>query len=60
MEIERKPKKINKNTGVITNFKVTHRNDPCPCNSGLKFKKCCLNELGPQIMLERERLKNQK
>lgn len=19
------------------------RNDPCPCNSGKKFKKCCLN-----------------
>ena len=19
------------------------RNDPCPCNSGLKFKKCCMN-----------------
>ncbi len=22
----------------------THRNDPCPCGSGLKYKKCCLNE----------------
>lgn len=21
--------------------KVIHRNSPCPCNSGLKFKKCC-------------------
>lgn len=21
----------------------TGRNDPCPCNSGKKFKKCCLN-----------------
>ena len=20
------------------------RNDPCPCNSGIKFKKCCLAE----------------
>ncbi|WP_409241755.1 SEC-C metal-binding domain-containing protein [Bradyrhizobium sp. CB1015] len=19
------------------------RNDPCPCGSGKKFKKCCLN-----------------
>jgi len=19
------------------------RNDPCPCGSGLKFKRCCLN-----------------
>jgi uncharacterized protein len=22
-------------------FKTTGRNDPCPCDSGLKFKKCC-------------------
>ena len=22
------------------------RNDPCPCGSGLKFKKCCLKKLG--------------
>jgi len=21
------------------------RNDPCPCNSGLKFKKCCINKV---------------
>jgi hypothetical protein len=21
------------------------RNDPCPCNGGLKYKKCCANEL---------------
>lgn len=21
------------------------RNDPCPCGSGLKFKKCCLRNL---------------
>jgi len=20
------------------------RNEPCPCGSGLKFKKCCLNQ----------------
>jgi uncharacterized protein len=22
------------------------RNDPCPCGSGKKFKKCCLPDLG--------------
>lgn len=22
------------------------RNDPCPCGSGLKYKKCCLNKPG--------------
>jgi len=24
-------------------FKGVGRNDPCPCGSGKKFKKCCLN-----------------
>lgn len=23
------------------------RNDPCPCGSGRKYKKCCLGRLGP-------------
>ena len=21
------------------------RNDPCPCGSGLKYKKCCMNKM---------------
>jgi methionyl aminopeptidase len=25
------------------------RNDPCPCGSGLKYKKCCLTKNGPNI-----------
>lgn len=24
----------------------SERNDPCPCGSGLKFKKCCINLKG--------------
>lgn len=24
-------------------FKKFKRNDPCPCGSGKKYKKCCLN-----------------
>ncbi|HSA92755.1 MAG TPA: SEC-C metal-binding domain-containing protein, partial [Terriglobales bacterium] len=24
------------------------RNDPCPCGSGKKYKKCCLEAEGPQ------------
>jgi uncharacterized protein YecA (UPF0149 family) len=24
-------------------YKDVGRNDPCPCGSGKKFKKCCLN-----------------
>jgi len=30
-------------TGVRTSLKVG-RNDPCPCGSGLKYKKCCLGK----------------
>ena len=30
--------------GVVTNaYQNVGRNDPCPCGSGKKFKKCCLN-----------------
>lgn len=25
------------------------RNDPCPCLSGLKFKKCCLDRKNRQL-----------
>lgn len=29
------------------------RNDPCPCGSGLKYKKCCLAKSSQQLMLQR-------
>lgn len=39
------------NQDTATTFKVTdlpkteiQRNDPCPCGSGLKFKKCCIDK----------------
>ena len=38
---------INKSQGVKSVSKVERkvgRNDPCPCGSGKKFKKCCLNK----------------
>src|SRR3954471_12140918 len=28
---------------LINPFKNVGRNDPCPCGSGKKFKKCCLH-----------------
>lgn len=28
----------------LVNVRKTHRNEPCPCGSGKKFKKCCLTE----------------
>ncbi len=35
--LERKP------TPVLSAEKHVGRNDPCPCGSGKKFKKCCMN-----------------
>lgn len=31
-------------------FRNVGRNDPCPCGSGKKFKKCCLGKEPPQIL----------
>lgn len=31
-------------SGVIVNENKTGRNDPCPCGSGKKYKKCCGKE----------------
>jgi len=28
---------------LINPFKTVGRNDPCPCGSGKKFKKCCMS-----------------
>jgi len=30
----------------------TGRNDPCPCGSGKKYKKCCITEAHPEIARE--------
>ena len=39
---------------------ATGRNDPCPCGSGKKYKKCCLpgaeEENRRRVMAEREAL----
>ena len=29
------------NTKTVYNVKKVGRNDPCPCGSGKKYKKCC-------------------
>ena len=29
----------------IINYNKVGRNDPCPCGSGKKYKKCCLNKI---------------
>ena len=38
-------------TPTLTRQKVG-RNDPCPCGSGKKFKKCCLKKQDGHAMLE--------
>jgi len=40
-------------------YKGVGRNDPCPCGSGKKFKKCCLatvrfESIGPTVALPDE------
>ena len=34
-------KKIKGNGNLVVNHKKVGRNDPCPCGSGKKYKKCC-------------------
>jgi uncharacterized protein len=34
---------------AVNPFRDVGRNDPCPCGSGKKFKKCCLNKEGPAL-----------
>ena len=34
--------RFTKTRPVVRDYKIG-RNDPCPCGSGLKYKKCCLN-----------------
>jgi hypothetical protein len=35
--------KVHEKNVIITDSKKTGRNEPCPCGSGKKYKKCCLN-----------------
>lgn len=38
----------------MTNNPTPRRNDPCPCGSGRKAKKCCGPELWAHARLQRE------
>jgi preprotein translocase subunit SecA len=40
VKIER-GKKMNKKSKTVVKEKEPGRNDPCPCGSGKKYKKCC-------------------
>jgi preprotein translocase subunit SecA len=49
MEAEQKQRKVvtnrsdepQKQQTVVRNGEKVGRNDPCPCGSGKKYKKCC-------------------
>lgn len=43
-EIKRSEEIINRNKTFIAQSKKVGRNDPCPCGSGKKYKKCCLGK----------------
>ena len=34
-------------TPVVNRFRTVGRNDPCPCGSGRKYKKCCIDVAVP-------------
>jgi tetratricopeptide (TPR) repeat protein len=36
------------------------RNDPCPCGSGKKFKRCCLDRLEAEAQIERQRAERER
>ncbi len=40
-------------TPVATAKSHVGRNDPCPCGSGKKFKKCCMRERADNLANER-------
>jgi hypothetical protein len=40
---------------VIQMFTMVGRNEPCPCGSGRKYKKCCLSKHEEEELL-RQRL----
>jgi hypothetical protein len=39
----KRPSKVSFENGKVTMKKIG-RNEPCPCESGNKYKKCCLNK----------------
>jgi len=40
------------NRKALVMTKKVGRNDPCPCGSGKKYKKCCEEKLGPKRKFE--------
>ena len=49
-------KKLRRKLGIHLKPRVLHpkigRNEPCPCGSGKKFKKCCIESYDREYMFE--------
>ena len=51
--VEKPVKKTKSRRGYLTKVQPTGsvgRNDPCPCKSGLKYKKCCLPKVSAGML----------
>ena len=46
LKVEKKPQRKELPKAVVDSSKKAGRNDPCPCNSGKKYKKCCYPKYG--------------
>lgn len=46
-DLDRKMAPIAREIQKETQFPKVGRNEPCPCGSGKKFKKCCLENICP-------------
>ncbi|OGC43741.1 hypothetical protein A2400_02375 [candidate division WS6 bacterium RIFOXYB1_FULL_33_14] len=44
--IDNRPGQVSKQSTVKRSSKKVGRNDPCPCGSGKKYKKCCYPKYG--------------
>ncbi len=44
-ELERKVQALEIEKARVVEHRGISRNDPCPCGSGVKFKKCCGSRL---------------
>ncbi|GAA0365724.1 hypothetical protein GCM10008932_17390 [Alkalibacterium iburiense] len=59
-DFEKLLKKLNKNDQTVTKTSKVGRNDPCPCGSGKKYKKCCLNKETSSEIKHQEYIEVQK
>ena len=42
LKVEQFLEQLDSKPETVKKLKMPHRNDPCPCGSGKKYKKCCM------------------